>query len=1180
MPGSKNKSSRSRLILSAILLLLVATVAGLVSRLNTAPTAFGQGSSIIPITDKRGPNYPPGPPRDPGGLVFNVSTVVDAQRQVGEPDVVVSPIFTPGNPTSADIYASGPWGASTEQSYAWKSTDNGDTYHAIGRIRPDIGPGGGDTSTEVDDQNFLFMTDLEALTQVASARSTDGGDTFTRNSAVSDFVGIDRQWMALDNGLSPLPTDNTEFLTYRQAAAGSFMKSALTTDPTQTFINAQANFPAAMNSGAPCGDLIFDPHDRYLYLPCGSGQQVEVARAHVDPGQRTGLVFTSTLTPAGVGDVSNLFPVLATDTAGNVYVTYVDDADFNVYLTYSTNHGQTWSNRLRVNGDQANTALFPWVTAGSDGRVAIAYLATDRIGDPNSFPSFFNDRAGASTVKWHLYMNYVMGANTSNPTVYQVQASDHPTHYGQVCTAGTLCVATGGDRTMADFLTIQKDNTGAARIIYNDTTNQHHGASVFEVRQIGGPSLYGTTLSGTRPTNPVTDPANDAHYPHFCITVPGCPKPNYDALDIEGVGIIEDFANITVTMTISDLNATRILPGASSVIWLTRWQALAQGDGNPPDEAYRIFYAGAKSTGGGAPTFFYGTTTADDTSAVGCTPNSFPQNCKLLFYPQPVGGNTTGTFDPATGVIKITVPRNAFQGLTNGSTLYSVTGLTLGTRDTATDFYDDVDAAKAFNITLASGPSPTPTSSPTITTTPTHTATAVPTPCSPSTLLSEGFESGTYGVFTATTTLGTLPWVITNTLSSSGTYSAHVDNPNETSDQMMEMVSTVTVPAGATQAQLRFKHTFSFESPDFDGGVLEYTTNGTLWLNADALIIEGGYNGTITGAPSLAGQPGWVNQSAGYPAFRQVTVDLMSLLGQNVRFRFREASDVNGPAPGWWVDDVSILVSQGACPTTTAVSASPTPANTATRVPTVTLPTQTPGGPTATPEPPSPTATVCPLTFSDVQPDNIFYPFIRCLACRGIMSGYPCGGPGEPCDGNANPYFRPYNDITRGQIAKIVSNSAGFDEDPGPQLYEDVPPGSPFYAWINRLSMRGHMGGYPCGLVPQEPCIEPDNRPYFRPTSSATRGQLAKIVSNAAGIESEPQGQFYTDVPEDNPFYLWIMRLTDQGVMSGYECGGPGEPCDDQNRPYFRPFANVTRAQASKIVANTFYPGCQTPSVR
>lgn len=193
------------------------------------------------------------------------------------------------------------------------------------------------------------------------------------------------------------------------------------------------------------------------------------------------------------------------------------------------------------------------------------------------------------------------------------------------------------------------------------------------------------------------------------------------------------------------------------------------------------------------------------------------------------------------------------------------------------------------------------------------------------------------------------------------------------------------------------------------------------------------------------------------------------------------------------------------------------------------------------------------------------------------MSGYPCGGTGEPCDPENNGYFRPYNDITRAQIAKIVSNSAGFQEDPGPQIYEDVPVESPFYQWINRLTNRGHMGGYPCGLVPEEPCVLPENRPYFRPNASATRGQLAKIVSNAAGIGGTPSGIFYTDVPEGHPFYMWIMRLTNLGVMSGYECGGPGEPCDPDNRPYFRPYNNVTRGQASKIVANTFFPGCETP---
>jgi hypothetical protein len=213
-----------------------------------------------------------------------------------------------------------------------------------------------------------------------------------------------------------------------------------------------------------------------------------------------------------------------------------------------------------------------------------------------------------------------------------------------------------------------------------------------------------------------------------------------------------------------------------------------------------------------------------------------------------------------------------------------------------------------------------------------------------------------------------------------------------------------------------------------------------------------------------------------------------------------------------------------------------------------------------------PTPTPCAISFTDVPSDSTFYTWIRCLACRNIISGYSDGT------------FRPGNDITRGQIAKIVSNSAGFLEDAGPQIYEDVPVDSPFYAWINRLSMRGHMSGYPCGTIPEEPCNPPGNRPYFRPGASATRGQLAKIVSNAVGIGGSPEELFYTDVPTDNPFYIWIMRLTEIGVMSGYPCGGEGEPCDDANRPYFRPSNNVTRGQASKVVANSFYPDCQTPS--
>jgi hypothetical protein len=236
--------------------------------------------------------------------------------------------------------------------------------------------------------------------------------------------------------------------------------------------------------------------------------------------------------------------------------------------------------------------------------------------------------------------------------------------------------------------------------------------------------------------------------------------------------------------------------------------------------------------------------------------------------------------------------------------------------------------------------------------------------------------------------------------------------------------------------------------------------------------------------------------------------------------------------------------------------------------PTVPVPTATQPAPTNTPGAVTVTPTACTITFDDVPPNHTFYNDIRCLACRGVLGGY--------ADGT----FRPGNDITRGQISKVVSNAAGFSEPVGGQTYEDVPPSNTFYEWIERLSGRGIMGGYACG-GPLEPCVPPGNRPYFRPGASATRGQLSKIVANAANIQDPVSGQFYEDVPPSHTFYLEIMRLTQRGVMSGYACGGPGEPCvPPGNRPYFRPFANVTRGQASKIVANTFFPGCVTPQRR
>ncbi len=292
--------------------------------------------------------------------------------------------------------------------------------------------------------------------------------------------------------------------------------------------------------------------------------------------------------------------------------------------------------------------------------------------------------------------------------------------------------------------------------------------------------------------------------------------------------------------------------------------------------------------------------------------------------------------------------------------------------------------------------------------------------------------------------------------------------------------------------------------------------------------------------------------------------------------------------------DTPGCLTPSATPTETPPStATPTAPPAATKTP---MPTGTPTAPpsktptpirtpSATPSPvkatatmpPAATPTVCALAFTDVPPGSTFYDVIRCLACRGIVGGYPCGGPGEPCPG---PYFRPTNNVTRGQTAKLVSTSAGL---PGPipttrQTFEDVPPGSTFWLWVEQLAGGGILGGYLCG-GPGEPCLAPLDRPYYRPNTPVTRSQLAKIVAGAAGYSETPTGQTFADVPPGSTFYLPVERLASRGIMSGYPCGGGGEPClAPANRPYFRLGNQATRGQAAKIIANSFFPGCQPPA--
>jgi hypothetical protein len=111
-------------------------------------------------------------------------------------------------------------------------------------------------------------------------------------------------------------------------------------------------------------------------------------------------------------------------------------------------------------------------------------------------------------------------------------------------------------------------------------------------------------------------------------------------------------------------------------------------------------------------------------------------------------------------------------------------------------------------------------------------------------------------------------------------------------------------------------------------------------------------------------------------------------------------------------------------------------------------------------------------SFSDVPTNHPFYHYIMTAKRDNIITGYNDGT------------FRPYANVTRGQIAKIAVESARMlDLSSNGPSFRDVPTNHTFYKYIETAYANGILSGYADGT--------------FRPEADATRGQITKIVNLA-----------------------------------------------------------------------------------
>jgi hypothetical protein len=239
--------------------------------------------------------------------------------------------------------------------------------------------------------------------------------------------------------------------------------------------------------------------------------------------------------------------------------------------------------------------------------------------------------------------------------------------YGPICTAGTTCTVSMGDRSLGDYLNLGVDQDGGLALVYvDDTSNSfttgptgavaENGPPVYQ-KQIGGPTMIaGKTPSGSLPVDTVSDRSGDTLY-----SANGARTPAGDNLDLTGASVTEDAKGLVITMKVKSLESLQVDPtaGGTTGTWITRFTTYNPGT---PGNGH-IYYAGMESVAGQTPRFFDGDVAA----------------------PSPAGVQISMVFDSAkaivgaykaNGTVTLHVPFADIPGAKSGQKIYSATAFT------------------------------------------------------------------------------------------------------------------------------------------------------------------------------------------------------------------------------------------------------------------------------------------------------------------------------------------------------------------------------------------------------------------------------------------------------------------------------------------------------------------------
>ena len=397
----------------------------------------------------------------PPKLSFGKPSFIDEARAGGEPVSQVAEdgsIIVSAHAGTTHVYkdpeaapGSGDFGRYYNQTLNWRSADGGKTWQYVGLFGQPEGPhsatstGFSDPDLTMDAGGRIYNTEID-LANVAVFSSSDDGQSWPRGNPIA--ASGDRPWLTGAEADEVFLYVNTGNQLWRSTDGGIVFSLVASSFPVDSKILVD---PLSPKTG--------------LIGPNGSGISIS------DDDGATWKEY-----PGKLGKSTQFFGAIAVDRAGWAYAASAGGysgandtkSDGQVAVNYFNRKSKKWAEPITIpNGGR--DALWPWVIAGDDGRLAVTWYERAPETDKFYIKVAYTLNAHGSTV------NCSDGTKKFVPPQFAVaNASGRPIHVGKICLSGTTCNANSsfenGDRRLGDFFTINFDHLGNLFIVSGDTT--------------------------------------------------------------------------------------------------------------------------------------------------------------------------------------------------------------------------------------------------------------------------------------------------------------------------------------------------------------------------------------------------------------------------------------------------------------------------------------------------------------------------------------------------------------------------------------------------------------------------------------------------------------------------------------------------------------------------------------